>query len=83
MALLLYLVQQHCTGPESIPELVRSQPSCLASDCGSKSVLDSDGGRGVTKEGSCNGSEDMAWWDMARSSSNVTRRVGDDTVGKA
>jgi hypothetical protein len=89
MALFLYLVWQRRTGPESVPELVRSPPSCSASDCDSESAPDSDGGGGVTKEGICDSSEDMAWWDlveledMTGSSSNVTCRVGDVTAGKA
>jgi len=86
-ALTLYLVRQRRTGPESVPELVRSQLSGSAPDCDSESVPDSDGGGGVTKEGICDGSEDMAWWDpveiedMTGSSSNVTCRVGEVMAG--
>ena len=63
MALLLYLVQWCCTDPESILELIRSQPSCSAPDCDSESVPDLDSGGGVTKEESCDNSEDTEWWD--------------------
>ena len=89
MALILYLVGLRRTGPESVPELERSQPSCSAPDCGSESVPDSDSGSGVTKEGSCDSSDDTEQWDRVgvedtpRSTSKVTRRVGGGMVGKA
>ena len=89
MGLLLYAVWRRCPGPESVPELERSQPSCSAPDCGSESVPDSDGDGGVTKEGNCDNSEDTEQCDWADvgdtpgSRSNVTRRVGGVMVGKA